>query len=104
MGARPRRAALIAAAAVVACSLVAIAQQTGWQANPEVVARTAKSQTASNFEEARVGTFTLPDPLQLDGQPVRSVEGWRARRAQILDLFRDNVYGRAPGRPRAGSS
>jgi hypothetical protein len=85
-------------AAVGAASVVAIGQ-TGWQANPEVVARTAKSQPASNFDETRVGTVTLPDPLRFEGQPVRSVNAWQARRTEILDRFRDHVYGRSPGRP-----
>jgi hypothetical protein len=43
----------------------------------------------------------LPDPLLFaDGhRHVSSVEDWSARRAEILDLFRDEVYGRAPGLP-----
>lgn len=43
----------------------------------------------------------LPDPLLFaDGhRHVASVEDWGARRAEILDLFRDEVYGRAPGLP-----
>jgi pimeloyl-ACP methyl ester carboxylesterase len=44
----------------------------------------------------------LPDPLVIQsGQKVESVEVWKAkRRPEILELFRENVYGRAPiGRP-----
>ena len=90
--------AAIASAAVGVWAIVAAAQG-GWQPKPEVAARAAKSQPASNFDEARVGTITLPDPLVFDGRPVRSVDAWRARRVQILDLFRDHVYGRSPSRP-----
>src|SRR5512138_3046473 len=46
--------------------------------------------------------LNLPDPLTcLDGSKVTNVEQWtRHRRGEILDLFRTQVYGRAPvGRP-----
>ena len=40
---------------------------------------------------------TLPDPLHFqDGESVASPADWRRRRAEILELFRANVYGRAP--------
>jgi dienelactone hydrolase len=39
----------------------------------------------------------LPDPLVAsDGSPVRSIEAWAGRRAELLELFRREVYGRAP--------
>ncbi len=44
----------------------------------------------------------LPDPLiDLKGNPVTTADAWtNHRRAEILELFRENVYGRAPvGRP-----
>jgi hypothetical protein len=73
--------------------------QTGWQPKPEVVAAAAKSRPASNFDEAKVGPIDLPDPLAFKGATVRTAEAWRARRAEILDLFRDHVYGRSPAKP-----
>ncbi len=46
------------------------------------------------------GSLALPDPLVFtDGRRVASKEEWPARRAEIVDLFREHVYGRAPGRP-----
>ena len=58
-----------------------------------------------NYDEALVGTYTLPDPLVLaNGQPVRDAKTWnRKRRPEIVRLFEENQYGRAPGRP-AGMS
>lgn len=46
------------------------------------------------------GVLALPDSLVFtDGRRVASKEEWPARRAEILELFRQHVYGRAPGRP-----
>jgi hypothetical protein len=73
--------------------------QAGWQANPQVVRDTAAKQPAFNYEEARVPPYTLPDLLPGAGATIPTPDGWRARRAEILELFRDNVYGRSPGRP-----
>jgi hypothetical protein len=54
-----------------------------------------------NYDESKVPRYTLPDPLvAADGSKVGSAEAWRTkRRAEILELFRTHVYGRAPGRP-----
>ncbi len=97
----PRRfvPAAALACAVITGSGLAIGQSAGWQAKPDVAARAAKSRPDSNFDEAKVGAYTLPDPLAFNGATIRSPEAWPARRAQILDLFRDHVYGRSPGRP-----
>ncbi len=56
----------------------------------------------ANFDESKVGAYTLPDPLVLqNGQPVRTADQWNAeRRPEILDLFAENVYGHSP-KPRA---
>jgi len=54
-----------------------------------------------NYTEAKVGSYTLPDPLKLaDGQPVRDAATWfEKRRPEIVKLFEENEYGRSPGRP-----
>jgi hypothetical protein len=58
-----------------------------------------------NYDEARVGTYTLPDPLlPADGKPVRDAKTWNEkRRPEIVRLFEENQYGRSPGRPAAMS-
>jgi hypothetical protein len=58
-----------------------------------------------NYEESRVGDYTLPDPLVLaDGQKVRDEKTWTGkRRPEIVRLFEENEYGRSPGRPAAMS-
>ena len=54
-----------------------------------------------NYDEARVGTYTLPDPLRLlNGKRVRNAKTWYdKRRPEIVRLFEENQFGRAPGRP-----
>src|ERR1700722_7677100 len=54
-----------------------------------------------NYDEALVGSYTLPDPLVLaHGKPVRDAKTWtEKRRPEIVRLFEENQYGRSPGRP-----
>ena len=54
-----------------------------------------------NYDEAKVGTYVLPDALVMrDGKPVRDATSWYAtRRPEIVELFETQQYGRDPGRP-----
>ena len=54
-----------------------------------------------NYDEAKVGAYTLPDPLKLNnGKPVRNAKTWYAkRRPEIEEIFATQQYGRDPGRP-----
>ena len=54
-----------------------------------------------NYDESRVGTYTLPDPLMLaEGRKVRDANEWyKKRRPEIVRLFEENQFGRSPGRP-----
>src|SRR6266576_5515966 len=52
---------------------------------------------STNYDETKVGTYTLPDPLVFaDGKPVRGVRDWSRRRSEILELFATHVYGHNP--------
>jgi hypothetical protein len=77
----------------------AAAQAAGWHADAEIARKAAAGQPASNFDESRVAAYTLPDPLLAAGGAVRTKAAWAPRRAELLELFRQNVYGRSPGRP-----
>lgn len=96
----------LVSAVILFCS-VGYGQTTafvGWGASPKV----PPSMSAGipvNYNQAKVGTYTLPNPLVYpNGKPVRSAIEWnRERRPEILRLFEENVYGRSPGRP-AGMS
>jgi len=57
----------------------------------------------ANYDESKVGQYTLPDPLICsDGTAVKDAQTWREkRRPEILKLFEEYVYGKAPGKPQS---
>ncbi|HOL72256.1 MAG TPA: hypothetical protein PKW45_12485 [Bryobacteraceae bacterium] len=62
----------------------------------------AAAQQATNYDEAKVPQYTLPDPLVFaGGRPVRNASDWTSRRRpEILRLFQTHVFGRSPERPK----
>jgi hypothetical protein len=52
----------------------------------------------SNYDEAKVPPYTLPDPLIMaDGTRVTTAEQWfQKRRSEILKLYQNEIYGRIP--------
>jgi hypothetical protein len=56
----------------------------------------------ANYDESKVPAYTLPDPLILtNGETVTKTKTWTSqRRKEILELFREHVYGRSPGKPK----
>jgi hypothetical protein len=58
----------------------------------------AASSRATNYDEAKVGDYTLPDPLVCnDGERVTNAETWFAkRRPEILEAYRAEIFGRSP--------
>ena len=60
----------------------------------------------ANYDESKIPEFTLPNPLVMkDGAPVTSAEQWTStRRGEILELFREHVYGHSPEKLPAGLS
>lgn len=55
-------------------------------------------QIPVNYDESKVGEYTLPDALRLEnGERVRDAAMWyRQRRPELVRLFEENVYGRSP--------
>ncbi|MFN7936255.1 MAG: acetylxylan esterase [Bryobacteraceae bacterium] len=62
----------------------------------------AQGPNEANYDEAKVGSYTLPDPLKMqNGTPVTSPAMWqKQRRPEILRLFESQVYGRSAPAPK----
>ncbi len=54
-----------------------------------------------NYDESKVGQYTLPDPLRYsNGQPVKTASEWlNKRRPEIVRLYEEDQFGRSPARP-----
>lgn len=52
----------------------------------------------TNYDEAKVPVYTLPDPLKMrSGEPVRDAAAWKTkRRPEIVQLFENQMFGRTP--------
>ncbi|MCX6333010.1 MAG: acetylxylan esterase [Bacteroidia bacterium] len=55
-----------------------------------------------NYDEAKVGSYTLPDPLvMLNGKKVKNEKMWyKKRRPEILNMFYEYQYGKVPEKPK----
>lgn len=60
--------------------------------------RYAATGHVSNYDEAKVGKYTLPDPLVMrNGEPVRDAATWtKRRRPEIVKLYETEIFGRVP--------
>jgi hypothetical protein len=78
----------------------ASATNLGSDANGNPLRRALKTGHVSNYDEAKVAPFTLPDPLVLaNGTPVRDPQTWiKQRRPEILRLYETEIYGRLPAK------
>lgn len=90
------------AALLLAASLPALSQAPAPTA--PATPRPAPTEVAGipvNYDESKVGAYTLPDALTLNnGKPVRTAKDWyQKRRPEIVTTFETQQYGRAPGRP-----
>jgi hypothetical protein len=59
-------------------------------------------QPEANYDEAKVGSYTLPDVLVTAGgrKVASSAEWFQVRRPELLRLFQTEVYGKVPEPPR----
>jgi hypothetical protein len=72
----------------------------GSDPNGNPLRRALKTGHVSNYDEAKVKPYTLPDPLVLaGGAPVSDAETWRQRRRpEIIRLYETEIYGRIPSK------
>jgi hypothetical protein len=75
--------------------------EEGWKASQQTVERLSKERPEINYFEEKVPVYTLPDALTtLDGRKVTTQQLWtKVRRNEVLELFRENVFGRVPATP-----
>ncbi|HEV7331956.1 MAG TPA: hypothetical protein VGN63_13050 [Flavisolibacter sp.] len=62
-----------------------------------------KAQSTENFDEAKAGSYTLPQLLVTEaGKKIRTAEEWETlQRPVLLRLFETHLYGKIGGRPKA---
>lgn len=70
----------------------------GSDANGNPLRKALKTGHISNYDEAKVAPYTLPDPLVLaNGKPVTNADTWRReRRPEIVRLYETEIFGRVP--------
>ena len=70
----------------------------GSDANGNPLRRALKTGHVSNYDEAKVPAYTLPDPLVMaNGARVTDAAAWRTRRRpEILKMYATEIYGRIP--------
>jgi hypothetical protein len=75
--------------------------ENSWKASVATVDKLTKERPEFNYYEEKVPQYTLPDLLtNAEGKKVTSIQSWtKVRRGEILDLFRENVFGRVPETP-----
>lgn len=74
----------------------------GTDPNGNFLRRALKTGHVSNYDEAKVRPYTLPDVLKLsDGTPVRDAKTWQSRRRpEIIKLYESQIFGRVPTTPK----
>jgi hypothetical protein len=70
----------------------------GNDANGNPLRKALKTGHISNYDEAKVAPYTLPDPLVLsNGQRVRNANMWtKQRRSELIRIYENEIYGRVP--------
>ncbi len=70
----------------------------GSDANGNPLRKALKTGHISNYDEAKVAPYTLPDPLvTANGERVPNAQIWRTkRRPEILKLYQNEIYGHIP--------
>jgi hypothetical protein len=69
----------------------------GSDANGNPLRRALATGHVSNYDEAKVKPYTLPDPLVFaDGTPVRTARDWTRRREEVVRIYESEIFGRIP--------
>ena len=83
-------------AALLGAALTAQAADQPAPAKPTPA--TSYGHPGTNFDEAKVGDLPIPDVLTApNGEKITTKEAWEKHRAELLDLFAKEEYGKTPG-------
>jgi hypothetical protein len=90
--------ALVMSGGLIAQNPPANPNNLGNDTNGNPLRKAVKTGHISNYDEAKVATYKLPDPLVLsNGQRVRNSDMWtKQRRAELIRLYETEIYGRVP--------
>jgi len=73
-------------------------QDVPWKAPDVLVEKLSAGRPEVNYREEKVPSYTVPGLLVTsDGGRINNASEWeKKRREEVLELFRENVYGRVP--------
>ena len=76
-------------------------QTDTWTENIELARKLSEKRSEINYFEDKVPSYQLP-PLMKDddGRTITTTAQWAEKRAKLLDLFRNELYGYSPERPK----
>ena len=76
-------------------------QTDTWTENIELARKLSEKRSEINYFEDKVPSYQLP-PLMKDddGRTITTTAQWAEKRTKLLDLFRNELYGYSPERPK----
>lgn len=95
------KAMTIHGSAILLFSAAAHGAASGWKPESDLVDRFSRQRSDTNYREEKVPDYTLPSAMEtVSGKPIRTWADWEQhRRPELLDLFREYMYGIDPGVP-----
>ena len=96
-----KKIAVLSVFTIISGSIIFGQSVENWKASAELVEKLSQSRSGINYFEEKVPPYTLPDVLAgSSGNRITSAREWKkTRRQEVLELFRENVYGRVPPTP-----
>ena len=96
-----KKFAVLSVFIIISGNIICAQSLDSWKASPELADKLTESRSGINYYEGKVPAYTLPDVLTgSSGKRITSAGKWKKfRRQEVLELFRENVYGRVSSTP-----
>ena len=93
-----KKIAVLSVLIIMSATIICSQSSDSWKASAELADKLTKSRPGINYYEEKVPVYTLPGVLTgSSGKQINSAGKWKKfRRQEVLELFRENVYGRVP--------